>query len=155
MKTKFKFNAFTLIEMMITLTIFSITLAVIYNLMGVSVGLLERLSFKQKSQTEILLFSKILEKILRSSHNIEKINGNFYVINDIDNNIYEVIQTNKKFIINEIKENNVISKKIFNLTDINEIKTEILGEEKRKILHLYIKYNIHEIDKYIVLGYKK
>ncbi|OHD75266.1 MAG: hypothetical protein A2355_16260 [Spirochaetes bacterium RIFOXYB1_FULL_32_8] len=152
---KWLLPGFTILEMLITLTIFSFTMIIVYNLMGMSVRILNRNFGGSSETTQSILFVKFMEYTLRDSYKITlESNGNF-LINMSDERQLTLVTNTNMMIILEKKDDQWVNKKLFNLENIKNIVFDILGEDKRTAFRISMKVNRYVMNKTILLGYKK
>jgi prepilin-type N-terminal cleavage/methylation domain-containing protein len=145
-------KAFTLIELMVTLTIFSFAMLAIMGIMNLGLKTLERYTRQSDIQLPIYLFSRVTEGILASSFNIKQATTNVYYIDSFDNKNYE-IQLNKNQILLFENEKGQTRHRSFNIATNTNVEIKIIQANGRKGMELLVKAKGFSLDKYMLLGY--
>jgi prepilin-type N-terminal cleavage/methylation domain-containing protein len=151
-----RFKAFTLIEMLVTLTLFSMSMIIIYNLLSTTLGVMNNISGGDESRTSAILFAKLLENNLRNAYNIYEDEESTFVIEGFDNRTFVFTARDKICYFSEIKDDKIFDTKTFTIKTAESIDFEILETQRRKALEINIKFKgVGDIKKTIILGFKK
>lgn len=150
-----KLKSFTLIEMLVTLTLFAMSMMVIYNLMASALSMINNMNSGDSARTAGTLLAKVLDSTLRDSHNIYLGTNNSYIVESADNIRHRLTLKNKICIIDELKNRQLINKRVFNMETAERVEMRIIDDSARKGLDLSIDFKGSRLHRIIILGYRR
>ncbi len=149
------FPAFTLIEMMVSLTLFAIAMLAIVNLLTTSVRLMETMSGADDSKTQALLLSRIMENTARDSYAVQQYTNGSLLLTDFSQFRNQFTTMGKAVFFDKYGKQGLISRKIFVLDNANAIEIKMMKNSGRQAISLYIDLPDQDIKKIMLLGYQK
>ena len=151
---KKKWFAFTLIEMMVSLTIFSIAMVAIYNLLSMSLSMINNMAGSDESSTEAILFSKFLEYQAHDAYHFEKQTNGVFLLCGFKQN-FRIFITGNTVLMDTLGKEGIKNRRVFPMEKLKQLELTPLGSGGREGIHLKILQKSGTIEKYIILGYKK
>lgn len=154
---KHRLNAFTLLEMLFSLSLLSIAFITILVILEINFRILgKNLSgnVSVDDSSALILLTLNLDSILNNSYSIEKIAENAYLIHSFNNKIHRLKIDKSSFLIEQISGLNKIQH-FFNFKNASLIHTEIKKAGGRTGFHLTLEGKNYKIEKWYLLGYLK
>lgn len=149
-----KFRAFTIIEMLVTLTLFAMTLVVIMNLLGASLNFMQSIGGSDRSKSSGILLVKVLDKTLRDSYRITDTNG-FYMIDAFDDRRYAAKILSNSVVLSEYRNRNWEIVGEFVMESADKISLEIVRRGGRQAVRFFAGFPNGDIERTMILGYRK
>ena len=153
-KMKKHWRSFTLIEMMVSLTIFSIVMVSIYSLLSMSINMINNMAGSDESSTEAILFSKFLEFQARDAYGFEQETNGIFLLRGFTKN-YRILVSGNAVLMDLLGKHGIKGRRVFLMKKLKQVELTPLGHGGREGIHLRIRQQSGTIDKYILLGYKK
>lgn len=152
-----KLKAFTLIELMVTLAIFSIAMLTITGILSLGMKNLELYSRGSYSHLPVILFSKVLENILINSYDVSLNSNGNYEIQSFTNIRYEVVVSisNKEIQLIEYDGIKKPRPKVFKMEKMQSADFKFIQQNGRNGLDLRIDLKGSVFERYFLLGYKR
>ncbi len=149
-----KFRAFTLIEMLVTLRLFSMTLIVLPNLLGTSLRFMQTIGGSDRSKSSGILLAKVLDKTLRDAYRITETNG-FYMIDAFDDKRYAAKILSNSVVLSEYRNRNWEIVGEFDMETADEVRLDIVRRGRRQAVRFYAAFPNGDIERTMILGYRK
>ncbi len=147
-----KIKAFSLIEMLVTLVIFSICILAVYGVMEANLRLINKLYSSGANETQAIILSKNIENIVKNSAAIEENGKGEIILHSFNNSDYFINISGNNCLIQEKRKNILWYEKDYRFDDAGELSVEILQKGKIYALRLKIKLNEMNIDRTILAG---
>lgn len=149
-----KFRAFTLIEMLVTLTLFSMIMVVVTGLLGTSLRFMQSIGGSDRSKSSAILLAKLLDKTLSDAYRVTATNG-VYLIDAFDDRQFAAEDGTNRFVLSENRGGtwNVIGD--FKMDTAKEVRFDLMDRGGRQAVHFTAVFPDGQIDRLMVLGYSK
>jgi prepilin-type N-terminal cleavage/methylation domain-containing protein len=147
--------AFTLLEMLITLTIFAITMVAVYNLMGMSVRILDRNFGGDTPETQSAILFKYLDFLLRDSRNMTEVTNGVYRVDTQDGRQVIVEALTNGIVLSEIQEGKVVRRKALPMQKVEKIDMEKAASGGRACFRIQVKAHGFDAGRVFLLGYAR
>lgn len=152
---KNRLAGFTLIEMMVSLSLFAVAMLAITNLLSTSMRLMKGIVGADENRTQAVLFSRILDSVVRDSWELSQhTNGTLY-LNGFSGQRYTVYRKGPQLYLEKSTGSQPLSQKVFTLDSAAALRMEAVETAGRKAVRLFIDLPGQDINKVMLLGYKK
>ncbi|OHD53376.1 MAG: hypothetical protein A2Y33_05545 [Spirochaetes bacterium GWF1_51_8] len=148
-------KGFTLIEMLVTLTVFSLSMVTIVNLLTGSLKIMERITGGDNSKTSAVLLIKVLDNTFKNAYNITSETNQTYIIELFDQKTLKLVQKDKMFYLADYQQGKMINTRVFQIDSAKSFQSSILETGGRKGFKLTIEFPNGTINRVFILGYKK
>ncbi len=153
----YRLNAFTLLEMLFSLSLLSIAFIVILVILEINFQIIGKSFSGNSSANEsftLNLLSLKLNSILNNSYSIEEISRNTFLIHSFNNDIYQFKIENNSFLIEQISGLNK-NQQTFKLEKASSIQTGIKKSSGRIGFYLSFEGKNYKSERWFILGYLK
>jgi len=157
LKFKYHLNAFTLLEMLFSLSLLSIAFIVILTILEINFRILDRNFTGDTNADEsysLALLTRTLETIFNKSHSIEEVSRNLYLVHSFNNNFYRFRIEGKSFFIEQIHDLNK-TERLFTFQNASILQTEIKKAGGRTGFCLKIEGKNYKTERWYISGYLK
>ncbi|OHD62546.1 MAG: hypothetical protein A2014_00280 [Spirochaetes bacterium GWF1_49_6] len=148
-------KAFTLIEMLVTLTVFSLSMITIVNLLTTSIKIMDRITGGDNSKTSAVILTKLLDNTFKNSYNIKNTTNQIYLIDTFDDKTMQLVLKEKSVLFADYKDGKLLNTRLFKIDSATSILGEVVETGGRKGFRLTIEFAYGKISRLFVLGYKK
>lgn len=148
-------RAFTLIEMLVTLTVFSLSMVTIVNLLTTSIKIMDRITGGDNSKTSAVILTKLLDNTLKNSYNIKNTTNQIFLIDTFDDKTLQLVLKEKSVLFADYKDGKLLNTRLFKIDSAKSIQGSVVEAGGRKGFNLTIEFEYGKINRLFVLGYKK
>ncbi len=152
---KRKTPAFTLIEMMISLSLFAIAMLAIINLLSASMRLMTGVVGSDESRTQAILLSRIMDSIVRDSYQVTQLTNGTVILQTFSGTRQDFYVKGKQVYLDKRTAQGLVGQKVFSIDKAIKINMAVIEESGRKAVDLLIDMPGQDISKIMILGYKK
>ncbi len=150
-----KFKAFTLLEILIAIVLFSFCMLIIVSLITTNLRLIDKLYNSDKTRSNTILLTKALDNIVRDSYNIIERDKNDCILHSFNGSRYEIAVSNSFFFIKEFKKDVLWNERSFSLDNTAAVNIKPVKSLGKNALRLRIEAKGIDIDKIMLAGYQK
>jgi prepilin-type N-terminal cleavage/methylation domain-containing protein len=147
--------AFTLLEMLITLSVFAITMVAVYNLMGMSVRILDRNFGGDTPETQSAILFKYLDFLLRDSRGMTEVTNGLYRVDTQDGRQMMLEAQTNGVVLTEIRDGKVVRRKALPMQKVDQIEMEKEATGGRACFRIRIKAHGFDAGRVFLLGYAR
>lgn len=148
-----RWKSFTLIEMLITLSLFSMVMLVIYSLMGTTLGLMDKMIGGDANKTSALIFSKVMEKTAKESYLAETVSPKVFRFLGYNREETMTIISESNCTVNRTQDGKLISSQVFRFTKTNAVQMKVVRSEGKCVVFLTIDVGRSQLEKAFLLNY--
>lgn len=149
-----KLKSFTLLEMIITLTIFAVTMIVIYNLIAVSMRFMESIRGSTEEGSSFVILTKLMDNTLKRSYKLEWTNDG-YLARRFDEKDYFFFVDGNTFVLGQLMEDGFFRNQSFELESAESIDLELKDNGAIHGLSMTIEFSDEQYQRLFLLGYMK
>lgn len=148
-------KAFTLIEMLVTLTVFSLSMITIVNLLSSSIKIMDRITGGDNSKTSAVILTKLLDNTFKNSYNIMNLTNGIFLIDTFDNKTLQLVLKDKVVFYADYNDGKLMNTRLFKIESAKSIQGQVVESGGKKGFRLTIEFEYGKIIRLFVLGYKK
>lgn len=150
-----RIQAFTLLEMLITLSVFAITMVAVYNLLGMSVRILDRNFGGDTPETQSAILFKYLDVLLRDSRGMTAVTNGVFRVETQDGRTVMIEAYTNGAALYEVSEGKVIRRKAFPVLKLDKLTMEKEASGGRACFRVAMKAKGFETGRVFLLGYAR
>lgn len=154
MKRRLRLKAFTIIELLVSLTIFSLAMAAVIGIVTLGMKTLEKYSAENAEQTRALLIYKVLEGVIQFSTDITAKGSDSFQIASAEKD-YLVKIEDKSLIIEEWKGFLFVRKRIFKTGEYSSMALSIVTAGGKKGLLFTMNKGPVQLERLFLAGYQR